>query len=56
MQAYEKKNSRQYKNAKRLGIAAIILDIMAVMWVGMWGIILTGVSFGCAYIECGYYD
>ena len=46
-QAFEKRSSGYYADAKYLGFAAIILDVICLMWTLAWGIILTGVIGAC---------
>ena len=36
------KGRRQYLNAKKLGTAAIILDMIAIVWVGICGVAIAG--------------
>ena len=48
-QAFEARASGYYEAAKHLGIAAIILAMISLMWTLAWGIIITAVSAACTY-------
>ena len=48
-QAFEKRASGSYEEAKPLGVAAIILAMLCLTWTLAWGIILTAVSAACVY-------
>lgn len=55
--AFERRSSGYYADAKYLGVAAIILDIICLMWTLAWGIIITAVTAACYYSAgiCDYY-
>ena len=36
------KGRRQYLDAKKLGTVAIILDMIAIVWVGICGVVIAG--------------
>ena len=56
-QAFGRRSSGYYADAKYLGVAAIILDMICLMWTLAWGIIITAVSAACEYGAgiCVYY-
>ena len=43
------KTNRQYVNAKKLGTAAIILDMIALAWVGICGVAIAGSIIGIIF-------
>ena len=43
------KGRQQYADAKKLGTAAIILDMLAIAWVGICGVAIAGSIIGVVY-------
>ena len=51
-QAFERNSAGNYADAKYLGLTAIILSMICLMWILAWGVILTAVNVNgpCAYV------
>ena len=46
-QAYERRNTGSYSTAKKLGYAAIVLNLLCVSWVMIWSVITVGLLTAC---------
>lgn len=56
VKAYERRNNAEYKTAKKLGMVAIVFNLIAVTWVVVGGVITVGVLAGCFFGDlCGLY-
>ena len=53
--AFERRSSGVYSTAKQLGIAAIILDMLCIAWVGIGGVVTVGTLAACSYGSLCYY-
>ena len=49
------KSNRQYADAKKLGTAAIILDMLAIAWVGICGVAIAGSIIGVFFSPGFFY-